>query len=65
LLCGADFHFCGAAIWKYGLPQLDDNGGNMAFIGGLIKRMVPDAASSEDGAGEHTKQMSIVAMQLI
>ena len=64
LLCGADFHFCGAAIWKYLLPRLDDNGDNMAFIGRLIKRMVPDAASSEDGAGEHTKQMSIEAMQL-
>jgi hypothetical protein len=51
LLCGADFHFYGAAIWKYWLPPLDDNGGNMAFIGGLIKRMVPDAASSENGAG--------------
>jgi hypothetical protein len=36
----------------------------MAFIGWLIKRMVPDAASSEDGAGERTKQMSIEAMQL-
>ena len=35
----------------------------MAFIGWLIKRMVPDAGSSEDGAGEHTKQMSIEAMQ--
>ena len=37
----------------------------MAFIGGLIKRMAPDAGSGEDGAGEHTKQMSIEAMQLI
>ena len=37
----------------------------MAFIGWLIKRMVPDAGSSEDGAGEHAKQMSIEAMQLI
>jgi len=26
--------------------------------------MVPDAGSGEDGAGEHTKQMSIEAMQL-
>ena len=36
----------------------------MAFIGWLIKRMVPDAASSVDGAGKHTKQMSIEAVQL-
>jgi len=49
---------------KYLLPRLDDNGDNMAFYWPLIKRMVPDAASSEDGAGEHTKQMSIEAMQL-
>jgi hypothetical protein len=57
VLLGADFHFCGATLWKYKLPPLDDDGNIMATIGWLIGRMVPDAAPCEASAGTKGRRM--------
>jgi hypothetical protein len=59
VLLSADFHFCGATLWKYKLPPLDDDGNIMATIGWLIGRMVPDAAPGEASAGTKGRRMRI------
>lgn len=59
VLRNADLHFCGATLWKYKLPPLDDDGNIMATIGWLIERMVPDAAPGEASAGTKGRRMRI------